>query len=234
MRNLTLGPSHGGGDRGSHRRHVEGRSAGLLGGGLRRHRIAAVLHIGQNDRTAWSCPVKHSKVEVRRHGCAARSGRSAHARLLPCEGRNSFHGHVPGRRGSLRRFCRHSDRSQVRSGDFRGLGFHRRLSFAPDHGKRTADRNLHSDFDQIAVENAVLERLDLDRALLGLHDRDDITMSDLVAGLLFPLDQRTGFHVGTKRRHDERSHRQCLCIVFRAAATMRSVCGIDASSRCRA
>ena len=58
--------------------------------------------------------------------------------------------------------------------------------------------NLRAKVDQTGTQHPILEHLDLDRTLLGLHDRDDIASGHLFAGFLQPLDQRSRLHIGAK------------------------------------
>ena len=53
-----------------------------------------------------------------------------------------------------------------------------------------------------------MEHFDLDGALLGLDDGNDIAARQIVAGLLKPLDKRSFLHIGAKGRHAEIHHRR--------------------------
>ncbi len=141
------------------------------------------------------------------------------------------------RRDPCRRRRRHSRRDarwrrrRHRHGRLRGFRRDRFPgAFGADHRKRRSNRHLLADLDQNPVEDAGLESLDLDRALLGLDRGNHFAALDLIARLLHPLDQSAGIHVRAQRWHLEFAHRRSTCL---QAATMDSGCGVAASSRWR-
>ncbi len=87
------------------------------------------------------------------------------------------------------------------------------------------------DLDQRPAHNAVVEDLDIDRPLLGLHHGNDVALGETLAGLLHPLDQGAGLHVCTQGGHavEGNTHRPRVPL---AAATMSGTWGRAASSRC--
>ncbi len=86
------------------------------------------------------------------------------------------------------------------------LGRRRRFAVGGDHRHDGADRDLFALLHHQALQDAVLEHLDFDRAFFGLDDGDDIAALDRVAGFDQPLDQRAGLHVDAQRWHPEFSH----------------------------
>ena len=68
---------------------------------------------------------------------------------------------------------------------------------AVDPGEHRAYRNALPDRHCEFGHDAIVEDLDLDRALLRFHHRHDIAALHVIAGLHQPFDQRAGFHVGT-------------------------------------
>jgi hypothetical protein len=99
-----------------------------------------------------------------------------------------------------------------------------------EHG---ADRHFLPCVHHQPVEGAVIEHLDLDCALFGVDDGNDVASLDGIAWMLQPLDERAGFHVGTQHRHAEFDHRASAPLVAaRAAAAMAVTVGNAASSRC--
>ena len=108
----------------------------------------------------------------------------------------------------------------------------RRCGALADPRQHVADRDLGADRHDQLGDDPRLEALDLDGALLGFDDSDDIAALDPVARLDQPLDERAGLHVGAERRHQEVAHPPRTRP--RAAAAMSAGCGNAASSRCGA
>ncbi len=74
--------------------------------------------------------------------------------------------------------------------------------------KRRTDRHFGADVDQKLFNLACLEDFDLDRPFLRFHHGDDVATLDTIAWLDQPLDECSGFHIGTKRGHAKFSHRR--------------------------
>src|SRR5688572_32897740 len=70
-----------------------------------------------------------------------------------------------------------------------------------------SDGSLLSRLDYQTVDHASVEYFDLDGALLGIDDCDDVAPGDRIARLLEPLHERACFHVGAERGHPELDHR---------------------------
>jgi len=68
----------------------------------------------------------------------------------------------------------------------------------PDHGQRRPHRHLHTDADQDLLEHALLEGLDLDGGLSGVHDGHDLPTTHRLTGLHEPLHDRADVHVRTQ------------------------------------
>ena len=107
-----------------------------------------------------------------------------------------------------------------------------RFAVGGDQRHGGADRNLFAFLHHEALQDAVLEHLDLDRAFLGLDHGDDIAALDRVARLDQPLEERAGLHVGAERGHAEFSH-DCPPDRARSRRSPRTW-GSAASSRCLA
>ncbi len=103
------------------------------------------------------------------------------------------------------------------------------LAKARQHG---ANRHLGSDRHDDLGNDAFVEDLDLDGALLGLDNGDDVALLDPLPGLDQPFDDGAGLHVGAERRHPEISHAGRTRL--RAAAAIVAGWGNAASSRCPA
>ena len=77
-----------------------------------------------------------------------------------------------------------------------------------------------------------VEYLEIDCALVGFNDGDDVAAVYAITRLDQPFDQRAGLHVGAERRHQKLIHRFCTMVRMRAA--MPSTCGSAACSSCAA
>jgi hypothetical protein len=84
---------------------------------------------------------------------------------------------------------------------------------------------LHQDL----IDDAGLEDLDLNRALLRLDHGDHVAAPHLLARLLQPFHQGAGLHVGAKGRHDEVAHDGLTRLL--ALAAIASGCGSAACVR---
>ena len=113
-----------------------------------------------------------------------------------------------------------------------GPGQRRGGPSAVDFGQHGSDRHTLALPDKQLRNHAFEEDLDLDRALLRLHHRDNVARAHPIADLDMPFGERARLHVGAKRGHAKLAH--VARTSWRAAAAMSCGWGRLASSRCAA
>jgi hypothetical protein len=207
VRDLALGAGHGRANRAAHRGEPIGWSRGRL------PERRGPFDVRHGDGPAGPAPLHRVEVDVEVLRRLARRGRDARPR-------SAFATVAAWLERRRRRGCRFS--------------LARRLSGRANQREQRSDRHFLTRFHDGSIDHAGVEDLDLDGALLGIDDRDDVAAGDRVARLLQPLDECAGFHVGAEGWHAELDHEEDTPagMSARVASTIARGCGSAASSRC--